>query len=84
MVEVRRRQGTPRTVGELTVTPEARALIIRLPTGGFVWNRPTAVLVERRGRVERIPIHDVTRIGQLGVLVLQLLLALAGRHYTER
>jgi hypothetical protein len=65
----------PMTVDDVTVTPQSKALIVRLPRGGFVWNRPTAVLVERDGRVRRISIVDVTRILQVGLLGLAVLMA---------
>jgi len=67
----------PVTVGDVTVTPRARALVVRLRWGGLVWNRPTAVTVERAGQVRRIPVVDVTRILQLGVLGLGLASAAA-------
>jgi uncharacterized spore protein YtfJ len=54
--------------GDVRVTPESSVVIMRLPFGAFVWNRPSAVVVERGGRVERLPIHGVTRIFQIGVL----------------
>jgi hypothetical protein len=60
------------TVGDVTVTPQSQALTIRWPNGGLVWNRPAAVLVERGEQTERIPIVDVTRIAQLGLLGLSL------------
>jgi hypothetical protein len=60
------------TIGDVTVTPQSQALTIRWPKGGFVWNRPAAVLVERGERTERIPIVDVTFIAQLGLLGLSL------------
>jgi hypothetical protein len=63
----------PVTVGNITVTPQSKALIVRLPKGGFVWNRPTAVLVERDGQARRIPIVDVTRILQVGLFGLAVL-----------
>jgi hypothetical protein len=56
------------TIGDAGITPESQALIIRWPNGGFVWNRPVAVLVERGETVERIPIVDVTRVAQLALL----------------
>ncbi len=59
--------GKPITAGDITVTPQAQALILRWPGGGWVWNRPVAVLVERGGNVERIPIIDVTRFAQIGL-----------------
>ena len=65
----------PVTVDDVTVTPRSRALVVRLPWGGLVWNRPTAVLVERDGRVRRIPIVDVTRILQAGLMGLVVLAA---------
>jgi len=56
----------PVTVGDVTVTPRARALVVRLPQGGFVWNRPTAVTVERAGAARHLPVVDVIRLLQLG------------------
>jgi hypothetical protein len=60
------------TVGDVTVTPQSQALTVRWPDGGLVWNRPVAVLMEQGERKERIPIVDVTRIAQLGLLGLSL------------
>jgi hypothetical protein len=73
------REGSARpvTVGEVTVTPRAQALLVRLPWGGFVWNRPTAAMVEQAGQVRRIPVVDVTRILQLGLLGLGVAVAVA-------
>jgi hypothetical protein len=62
--------GEELAVGDVSLTPQSQALTIRWPNGGFVWNRPVAVLVERGGRTERIPIADVTRIAQLTLLGL--------------
>ena len=67
----------PVTVGGTIVTPLACALVVRWPGGGLVWSRPAAVLVEREGRVRRIPIVDVTRLVQAGLLGLGLALAIA-------
>lgn len=30
--------GQPVIVGDITVTPQSQAIIVRLPIGGFVWN----------------------------------------------
>ena len=54
--------GEPVQIGDVTVTPQSRVLAVRFPYGGFVWHRPAAVLVERNGRSQRIPIVDITRI----------------------
>jgi len=59
-------------VGDVTLTPQSKALVIHAPFGGLAWNRPVAVLVERGERTERIPIVDVTRIIQLGLLALSV------------
>lgn len=59
-------------VGDVTVTPQSKALVMHAPFGGLVWNRPVGVLVERGERTERIPIVDVTRIVQLGLLALSV------------
>ena len=58
----------PVTAGEITITPQSQALIFRWPHGGFVWNRPVAVVVERPGQTQRIPILDLTRILQWSLL----------------
>jgi hypothetical protein len=60
------------TTGNVSLALQSRALIIRLPFGGFVWNRPTAVLVEENGQTKRIPIVDATRLAQVGVFALAL------------
>jgi hypothetical protein len=65
----------PVTVHDVTVTPLARALTVRLPKGGLVWNRPTGVLVEQDGQSRRIRIVDVTRLLQVGLVGVAVLAA---------
>jgi hypothetical protein len=72
------------TVGDLTVTPQSQALTSRWPKGGFVWNRPTAILVERDGQAEHIPIVDVTRLTQVGLLGLALSFTVVGLLFSIR
>lgn len=60
-VEQKTRSAPPIRRGDVTITTEARALVVHLPFMGFVWNRPAAVIVERNGRRERRPINDPTR-----------------------
>jgi hypothetical protein len=72
MVRVQTLSGDPLSVREATVTPQSRAIVVRWPRGGWVWNRPLAVLVEREGETERIPIVDVTRLAQLGLFALSM------------
>ena len=70
--------GDPMTVGDVSVTPQSQALVVRWPFGGFVWNRPIAVVVERDGAgfVERRRVVDVTRIIQLGLLSFSLIISI--------
>ena len=72
--------GQPVTVGERTVTPQAQVLSVRLPFGGFVWNRPAAVLVEENGRVQRLPIPDVTRMIVLATILVSTAVAVMMRR----
>ncbi|MBS1251544.1 MAG: hypothetical protein MAG451_00577 [Anaerolineales bacterium] len=69
--------GEPLTIGDVTITPQSRVLVIRWPYGGFVWNRPVSVLVERDGHTEQVPIVDLTRAAQLRLLGFGLVLSIA-------
>ncbi len=76
LFQVQTVSGQPVTVGSLTVTPQSQALIVRLPIGGVVWNRPAAILVEQNGTTKRLPIVDITRILQLLLLGSSLVLSI--------
>ena len=79
--------GKPTVAGGTTVTPQAQVLALRWPGGGWVWNRPYAVLVEREGQVERLPIVDVTRVARwamLGLTAALWLLAAMPRRKRSR
>lgn len=70
------RSGDPVRVGEMIITPQSQSLTLRFPwrwPGGFVWNRPTALLVERDGVTERVLIIDATRLAQAGIVGLAFL-----------
>ena len=54
--------GDPIAVGERTITPQSLAVMVRFPFGGFVWNRPTAVLITENNQTTTIPITDPTRL----------------------
>jgi hypothetical protein len=54
-------------VGGRTVRTQSQALILRWPGGGYVWNRPVALLVEQGEEIERVPIVDLTRVLQWGL-----------------
>jgi hypothetical protein len=75
-IQVQKGVGQPVIAGDTIVTPQFQALIVRLPIGGFVWNQPTAILVEQGGQTKRIPIRDITRITQLWLLGFSLVLSI--------
>lgn len=76
MVDWKTTSGETVTAHGYAVTPQAQSLSIRHPFGGFVWNRPVAVLVEQDGVRQRIPILDLTRITQLFIWLMALLIAI--------
>jgi hypothetical protein len=64
--------GEPVTLGDLIVTPEAQTLTVQLPSGGLVWNRPSAVLIEQGDGIARLPVIDITRLAQVALWSLSL------------
>jgi uncharacterized spore protein YtfJ len=80
--------GEPVESGGATITPLTQILAVQLPLGpgaaGFVWNRPVALLVERNGEVQRLPILDVTRIAQVGLLLTLFVVGLLTRRRSKR
>jgi hypothetical protein len=52
---------SPVTVGDTTVTPFAKAFTVRWPGGGAVWSAPSAVVIAREGRIDRLSISNVNR-----------------------
>lgn len=70
------RAGEPVQVGGARIIPFARSLRLQIPgrTAGLVWNRPVSVLVQYADGSEKIlPIYDLTRLAQLGLLTAGLL-----------
>jgi hypothetical protein len=78
MIENRTTTAPPVVVGNVRATPEGRVLIVRLPFGALVWNRPSAVIVQRDGTVERRQIVDVTLIAYATLWACALAALLAG------
>jgi hypothetical protein len=66
----------PVVVDDITLTLQSRVVSLHLPTGGFVWSRPTVVLVGRNGQAVSLPIVDTTRLLQLGIFGLSLAITL--------
>ena len=81
-VEWQQRAGEARTLGDISLTPLSQALVFRTPIGGYVWNRPVAVLVVRDGRQQRLPIPNVILTARLAMLGLGLGLAGLGLIYS--
>ncbi len=81
-VDLRTTTGVPVVAGSVRVTPEARALVVRLPFGALAWNRPSAVIVERDGHAERLRVVDVTRIIQVALWGSALVLWLVVQRRT--
>lgn len=77
----------PVTAGETTITPQSQILTIHFPFGGFIWQRPAAVLLQRGEHTERIAIVDVTRLAVWVLTGLSLTVTiaawLAGRQSRE-
>jgi uncharacterized spore protein YtfJ len=76
LLQVQTVSGQKVAVESLTVTPQSQVLIVRLPIGACVWNRPIAILVEQNGTAQRLPVVDITRILQLGLLGFSLVLSI--------
>ena len=70
LIELATQAGRPYTTDSFTVTPESQAVIVNLPFFHFVWNRPVAVLIDRAGQIERLPIVDVTRYAVWGLMAV--------------
>ena len=61
MVSWETKEGAAVTRHGRTVTPVSQVLRVATPFGGFVWNRPVAVMVAEGDAVTRHTIVDVTR-----------------------
>jgi uncharacterized spore protein YtfJ len=70
--------GAPVKVGSMTITPQSQMIILGASSGGFVWNRPLAVIVEQDGIIKHLPIIDTTRIFQLGLMGIAFVLSILG------
>lgn len=64
--------GQPVKAGDITMVPRSQVLIVRLPGGFYVWNRPISIRVDQHGEQEDHPIVDVTRLAQLALVSLSV------------
>ncbi len=63
-----RQTGEPVQAGDVTLTPQSQVFSVRLPFGGFVWHRPTAVTIQSPRQNETLPIADPTRVALWSLL----------------
>ena len=63
----------PVVIDGQVVRLESQSFSINTPFGGYVWNRPNAVLVGQHGLTQRIPITDVTRTALWGLAGLGII-----------
>ena len=82
--ELQTKSGKTVTVGNVAVTPQSQSLAIRWPQGGWVWNRPLSLVVQRGEETQHIPVLDITRILQLGLYSLSALCVAIGFVLTIR
>lgn len=68
--------GEPVMVRDTRITPQARALRVRFPYGGFVWNRPVSLVVERGEVRETVTIPDVMLMAQFGLMLATMVVAI--------
>lgn len=73
IIQLQTTLGHKLSIGQVTIVLQSRALILRWPYGGWVWNKPTAIIVEQRKQTRPVPIVDVTRLAQMGIIGLGLL-----------
>lgn len=77
---IRRERGAPRIVSFYTITGESLVAQVRWPGGGLVWNTPIAIHVQRRGHTTRQPVVDVTRLVQVALALLTLVMLIQLRR----
>ncbi len=68
MFKLETQAGKPIIIEKTKIIPIAQVLQVQPPgfQSGLIWNRPTAVRVEKvDGSHELIPIHDTTRLAQI-------------------
>jgi hypothetical protein len=73
-IRVINQEAEPVMAGDARLTFRSQAVVLRWPAGGFVWNRPVAVEVDQGGEFRQVPILDLTRLIQVGLWVLWLVI----------
>lgn len=70
MLERRVEYGQPLEAGGVSLIPESRLIGHHNRLFGVVWIRPSALLVQDADGMHRLPIRDLTRLIQVGLLLL--------------
>lgn len=65
-----RRRRAPRIASFYTITGESLVVQVRWPGGGLVWQTPLAIHVQRRGRTTHQPVVDGSRLAQVALALL--------------
>lgn len=79
LIDIQTRPGAEIRRGALSLTPYAQSVTFHPPgaQGGLIWNRPVSVLARLPdGGEVTLPVRDVTRLWQIGLLALGVLAAL--------
>ena len=66
-------QAQPYQIQDIKIIPQSRAFIWKGKHWGFVWNQPTAVVVEQQGERKTIPIFDSTLMLQIVLWTISIL-----------
>ena len=73
-LKIQTRSGTPIQAGNITIQPVSQSVSWISQRFGFVWNRPSALIVESKDGTQKMPIIDLTRVAQLGLLTTGFLI----------
>lgn len=65
-------------VDDTELALEARSFSLPAPFGGFVWNRPVAVVARTAAGETRLPVVDVTRRRRIALYAASAVLVFAG------
>ena len=71
-------------VGRVKAAPYQRAVLFRGKQGGWVWNKPSHVIVDQDGIAARVPIPDQTRRLQIFFWSLGIVFFLAGLLFSKK
>jgi hypothetical protein len=63
---------------QIEIIPQSRVVELSGKKWGWVWNRPSSVLVRNRNVEQRYPILDLTRVLQLLLFGISLVMIVAG------